>query len=281
MATRSTGRVGVDRLAGDLILLYVRAHRLAQTQMHAALENGALGTARYRAGQVAAIEAVMRRLERNAEPHVEETIRASYRAGAEATDVSTRLAEIGDFQFQGVHEGAVTALVQALRFDLRAAVRSVGREADDVFRRVVIEQSALGAAAGDARRDVTRRAVADLQAHGVTAFRDRAGRRWSLERYANMAVRTTTREAVSIATDHRMQDHGLDLVTMSRHASDDEPCKSWEGRTFSRSGASSRYPPVPMWPPWHPNCRHVATPADANFDDYLAALHARASGASD
>ena len=112
--------------------------------------------------------------------------------------------------------------------------------------------------------------VEALRREGVTAFVDKAGRRWSLHTYASMVLRTTSRQAevLSVLT----QDPAWDLYKISRHGTTCKLCAPFEGRVYSKSGRDPDFPPLsaafgkmdPSGPDsldnsylnLHPNCLH-------------------------
>lgn len=157
----------------------------------------------------------------------------------------------------------------------------IGRRVDDPWRRVALDEIAGGLVTLSTRRQVTAAMVDRLIREGVadalTGYVDSAGRRWSLDRYAAMATRTTTREATSRAAVNRMTEHGLDLVTISSHPHAADECDAYDGQTFSLSGDTAGYEVLDTLPPFHPNCLHVVTPAEANLDDYERELGLAAS----
>ena len=87
---------------------------------------------------------------------------------------------------------------------------------------------------------------------------------------------TTTREATSLATATRLEEHGLDLYAVSSHPHAADECSPYDGRTFARPGSRAaregRYPVLEVLPPFHPRCRHVLCPSFASFDRYLEEL---------
>jgi hypothetical protein len=87
-----------------------------------------------------------------------------------------------------------------------------------------------------------------------------------------MVVRTTTREAATHGTINRLLERGDDLITISEHPDPAEVCVPYAGQTFSLSGQTDGYDVIDQLPPFHPNCRHVATPASENLDAFEAAL---------
>lgn len=146
----------------------------------------------------------------------------------------------------------------------------IGRTEPDVFRRVGLEQTGLAQAMGRGPFRAVPDFVAALRREGVTAFVDKAGRRWRLSAYAGMVLRTTSRQAevLSVLT----QDDGWDLYKISKHGTTCKRCAVWEGRIFSKSGTSREFPPLSAafgkidpsgpdtldntWLNLHPNCLH-------------------------
>jgi hypothetical protein len=100
----------------------------------------------------------------------------------------------------------------------------------------------------------------DLAEHGITGFTDKAGRRWDLASYVEMATRT----AVSNAWDEMQAQaairSGLDLAETGTHSTEGscKLCLPWLSRTISLTGATAGYPTLDEakaagWR--HPQCR--------------------------
>jgi hypothetical protein len=94
----------------------------------------------------------------------------------------------------------------------------------------------------------------------VKGFTDKGGKRWDLAVYARMCARTVAAQAMSEATINRLLDEGEDLVQVSSHPHPEDSCSPYEGRVYSISGKSRRYPKLREMPPFHPNCRHRLRP---------------------
>jgi hypothetical protein len=264
-------------------------------------------TQAYRERQLRIARATIAELERAGPPLARGVTARAYRASLFALDelvVKLTPDARGAIRpaFGGVHQGAVNVLAGNLERSLARATATiresvdtvfaraaalegplpaggilgtgfVGRRRDDVWRRLALEELGAGQVTLETRRQISANLVRRLQAEGVTdgltGFVDRAGRRHRLDEYAEMVVRTTTREATSRATDNRMAEHGLDLVAISSHPHRADVCSPYDGQTFSRPGTiDDRYPELDFYPPFHPRCRHVAMPADVNFEDY-------------
>lgn len=147
---------------------------------------------------------------------------------------------------------------------------TVGRLEADPYRsvglKVMIEQQAEGTGWTKA----SARMAQELKNQGITAFVDKAGRRWTLSDYCNMCARTTARQA-EVAAVLTADDH--DLWQISRIGSTCPVCAPLEGRVYSKSGTDPIYPPlslafgkVDMFGPEslensylniHPNCLHA------------------------
>lgn len=251
----------------------------------------------------------LRALEGSAPIRAAAAVDLAYRAGATAADVLTIGAAAGAGTFSGIHRAAVETIAgnlagplaetarraqvsvadvfaraQALEGALSPAqlvpgVDFLGRRVPDAVREATLREVAVGLASGASRRDVTRSLAMRLIDEGVvdavTGFVDARGARWSLGRYAEMATRTTTREAVVRGTVNRLRElpgPGTDLVTVSSHPHAADECTPYDGNTYSLDGRTPDYEILGEMPPYHPNCRHVLMPATAGFDEYVQAL---------
>ena len=267
----------------------------------------------YRERQLGAARAVLGELRRNGAQQAGLVAARAYGAGLLAVD-RTALAGAAELapRFGGIHARAVEVLAGNMTSSLNAAIdragdnvervferasaierglpvrggplpggNFIGRRVNDPWRRVALDTIGEGLVTLDTRRQVSAAMVRRLLNEGVsdalTGYVDKAGRRWSLDRYAAMAARTTTREAASAATVNRMTEHGLDLVTISSHAHQADECTPYDGGTFSLDGATPGYEVLDQTPPFHSFCVHVLTPAAANFDEYLDELERAAA----
>ena len=150
----------------------------------------------------------------------------------------------------------------------------IGRTEPDIYRRVGLEQVAAQTAAGRGVNRSVPEFVRALQREGVTAFVDRAGRKWSLHTYCTMVSRTTRRQAEVLSVLTRDSEH--DLYRISSHGTTCALCAPYEGRVYSKSGTNPDFPPladafgkidvngpdvlVNTWLNIHPNCLHSVVP---------------------
>jgi hypothetical protein len=272
----------VARLAGTivtpeqaLIQAYRRAAARIRAQIHADLRADRLGSAVWRSRQLEAVQRELRQLGIRTQRFPLEAVVHDYVRGARFAEIAAELQGAqgaASIAFAGTHREAAVTIAQNLALRLGDARDLVGRNAADVYRRAALEAIGEGTAAGGTRREISATLARELERDGVTGFVDRRGARWGLDTYSEMATRTTTREAMSAGTRNRMLETGQDLVTISSHGTTTEICIPYEGETFSISGKTEGYDVLDTWPPFHPNCLHVATPGGADLQDTLDQL---------
>ena len=150
----------------------------------------------------------------------------------------------------------------------------IGRTQGDIFRRVTLGTLAQTQAVGKGAQKAANDIFQALAREGVTAFVDKAGRRWSLHTYCSMVARTTSRQAEVLATLTADEEH--DLYKISSHGTTCKICAPLEGRVYSKSGKDPDFPSLasafgkidPTGPNdltnsylnIHPSCFHVLTP---------------------
>jgi hypothetical protein len=273
----------------QLIQLYRQAAKRLRVQIQADLRDDRIGSLVWRRRRLLAVQAELRALGQRTRAMPIDVVAAGYDRGAGIADVVAGRATVADvvtgkvsYAFVGAHRRPALILADNIVSRLDGARVVVGRRVEDVYRRAGVEAVAEGVASGQTRRETSRALERRLIRDGVTGFVDRRGAQWQLDTYAEMVARTTTREAMSAGTRGRMTETGQDLVTISAHGADDELCGPREGVTYSITGQTPGYPVMTDddWPPFHPLCLHVATPATENMDALLAALGVKAETGS-
>jgi hypothetical protein len=110
------------------------------------------------------------------------------------------------------------------------------------------------------------RAVREWSASGVPSIVDKAGRQWTTEAYANMVIRSNTRKVTTEVQMERAKEYGADLIEVSAHAGARPLCAPYQGRIYSLSGKSEKYPAFSTTSYGEPaglfgiNCSHVQYP---------------------
>lgn len=160
----------------------------------------------------------------------------------------------------------------------------IGRTENDIYRNAGLELVTNMEATGRSISKTVPSFVQTLTREGVTAFVDKAGRRWSLHTYGNMVCRTTSRQAEVLAVLTTDPDH--DLYKISSNGTTCKICAPLEGRVYSRSGNDPDFPPLALafgkidpdgpddltnsYLNIHPNCLHVLmawTPAGRSEEE--------------
>jgi hypothetical protein len=245
-----------------LLALLVRAERRTRRQVRRAIASGQIGTASYRVRQHRAIVAELARAGR--------AVRAlSGVAAAEAYEAGMVRAGAGaargvTARFAGVHTAAAQEASLRLAGNLERAVAQMGQSSEQAMSRAagILEETALRAIEGSTRAEASAALVNRLASEGTTALVDAAGRSWSLERYARMAIRTENANVATAGTANRLREGGLPLIEVSDHGTETEICQEFEGGTYSLPGEQVEgYEEIEDLPPFHIACKHVITAA--------------------
>lgn len=122
-------------------------------------------------------------------------------------------------------------------------VYTIARMEADPFREIALKQVLRQEAAGTPWVNSSQAMIQEMQNKGITAFVDKAGRKWTLQNYGNMAVRTTAHQA-EVAALLTADDH--DLWQIVKIGSTCKVCAALEGRVYSKSGMNSDYPPLSL-----------------------------------
>ena len=170
----------------------------------------------------------------------------------------------------------LSQLVQSLDHALDTATATLQDNLSAAQRAADAVQGAIGSTRGGApysslslsRIQAAQKALDGLGEQGITGYTDRAGRRWNLVSYVEMATRTAISNAWDDLQADTMARSGLDLVTVSTHSTEGScrHCLPWLGRTLSLTGATRDVPTLEDATAAgfrHPNCRCFWTPVGA------------------
>jgi hypothetical protein len=215
---------------------------------------------------------ILNQLDENTQQWIDQTIGQVYSQSTAQT--ASFLTHLGQYKkkngnFAQIHQRAVDVVAQNMNDNMRDAFQFIGRNINDIFRKVSLEATGKKFTSGTTVQDMKKDLIQRLLDEGQTAFKDKLGRKWRLDTYAEMVARTTTREAASVATINECKEFGNDLVQISTHFPTCEICAPLQGKVFSISGEDERYPQLTdeYTPPVHPRCRHVLMPYVREFDD--------------
>lgn len=166
--------------------------------------------------------------------------------------------------FSKVHKEAIMALVDDTSRAFRESLSGINRSANLLLgkatREMITQNIAKGITAGEALSNVKKSIKATLEEQGLSALKDKGGKTWQLDTYAEMLFRTKAVEARNRGLVNRVVENGYDLVEVSSHPSSCDLCGPWQGMILSTTGATPGYRTVDEAESeglFHPNCRHA------------------------
>lgn len=242
------------------------AYKQAYAQIVAEIETATDFGTRHRKLILAQIREILIDLGANVNDLIEIDIENAYKEGA--IEAVNQLKKVNgqvtiSTGFNRIHQDAITALVDETATAFGESIQGVNRSAQYLLTRAVKEQitqrMATGMISGKALRETKNMITGLLRAEGLDSLVDKSGRGWTLDRYAEMLIRTKTVEARNRGLVNRIVENDYDLVQVSAHGATDV-CGRWEGRILSSSGQTPGYSTVAQATEdglFHPNCRHA------------------------
>lgn len=273
--------------------------RARQDLVEAVLKSNGVGTKTYANTLLRRIDRILQRLKEETRDYANTEIRKEYEKALEDVrsyyERNNLLMNPANTAFSQIHEDAIDSLVREMQYEVEQGIAQVGRRiarhieaaVDNILRSAALEQTSRKIATGATLRKLQKNLVSQLQNEGIFSVQYGSGLnayRVSLNAYASMVARSTTREAGNVARINSATEHGYDLVLCTSHYPTCEMCAPIQGRVYSISGKDKRFPALSTLPGFkdgyytiHPNCRHVFVPTVENLwtdeerERYLAA----------
>ena len=168
--------------------------------------------------------------------------------------------------FSQVHQGAIAVVAQTMKqFQNEAIATHISTltrfirqiKLAGVDKRVVMEEVARAVFSGDDTYSVSRNIETRLTARAIGG-QIRVGKKlMPLSKYAELLARTNLRVAFTQGTILRLKSNNIRLVIVSEHGTECVICTPLEGRIFTLSSVSGKYPTIYATPndgtPFHPN----------------------------
>lgn len=202
------------------------------------------------------IKAIINGLRPKTHAELNKAFETAYKRGIQAVNSELRITTA----LTGIDTFKIQALAQATLENLDNLVVPILRSSNDIYRRTITESVQLMTTGTYTRVQATQKALERFADQGVSAFIDKAGRRWTMPSYARMATRTGLVQANTQGTIDRMEDLDHNLVYVSEHPGECPVCRPWEGRILkTSSNAPGNYPTVEearIAGLFHPNCGH-------------------------
>lgn len=255
-----------ERLANELRALYVDAEQVMLRRVAKRIAKGVTqpGWTEKKAAEISAarqeIEEAIQNLEDRAREAWTPAIEESYRKGwvSGKTDIE-RFGDTVGTTHLSPNSLKAASILQELDQSISAADRRILRQFDDEYAGIIGKASALMATGSITTREAVQQALTEFADAGISGFTDRAGRRWELGNYAEMAVLTAIEKASVEGYTDTMQAYGYDLAIISSHAGSCPLCEAWEGVIVSVSGENTEYPSLDEAEgagAFHPRCLH-------------------------
>jgi len=184
--------------------------------------------------------AILADLEAGAPGAVERAVALAYNRGIATAGGELTAAGLVHGAFAEVQPtGAVAAIVSETMARLTPMSFQIRRSVVDVYQQVVTQTAAQTALGTMTRREASRTVLERLTKQGITGFTDAAGRRWNLASYAEMAMRSSTANAMLQGHTDRITELGIDTVIVSDAVEECSICRPFEGRVLSLSGRTT------------------------------------------
>ncbi|MGP9622206.1 phage minor capsid protein [Corynebacterium sp. AOP34-AQ2-28] len=176
------------------------------------------------------------------------------------------------------------AAAEATGRALDKAARQVPRNAKSAWDRIINDAVNKTVAGELTIEQAMQQAMDQAAKEGIGFYRDNAGRKWGLDTYSEMAIRTGTNQALRDAHAAELLAQGIDLVIVSSHANPAPQCAPYEQKVLSLTGehpngrqtidgqsvtVTASVAEAVANGLEHPNCRHVYTAYLPGFTEPL------------
>lgn len=118
------------------------------------------------------------------------------------------------------------------------------KQSSSIYLEIITQASAEFSRGGIALDEALTKTAKKWAENGIPALIDRRGAKWSTEAYANMIVKNTQKNVGNKIQEARFDDYDVDLVEVSSHVGSRPTHIEYQGRIYSRSGKSDKYPPL-------------------------------------
>ena len=140
------------------------------------------------------------------------------------------------FSAAAVNNKAVLAIAADGIAGMNQVHRNILRRTDDIWRQISNEAIGYSTTGSMTPYEAAKRAFTRMSRDGLGFFTDKAGRKWGLDTYAEMAVRTGTNQALRAGHTASMLEHGVDLVVVASHPNPAPMCAPYERKVLSLTG---------------------------------------------
>ncbi len=269
----------VDAIAAAVADIYAEAENALLALVTRQLQAGGFDddTPRWAARKLAEVRALHRtaallvdELQRDGNMTVRQAVADGFRTGNASALTDLAEAQIGDIgpaaRAAAQRAGnAIQALADAVVDEIRPVHAAVLRSTTDAYRKAVAGATARRLAGARDTRHAAQDAWAALARQGITGFTDKAGRRWQLSTYVEMATRTAVARSAIVGQTDTWAAAGLSDCYVEDNPRECPICLPWETKILTFTGPLSAYAAATLDQAQaaglhHPNCRHLLRP---------------------
>lgn len=214
------------------------------------------------------VNAILDELDEELEKEVEESVNDIWEHGAARALLGLGIAGSMAAAVRKVREGTTSrsdraarnAVVETSMEDLLAMTQNTRRRVKSEVRQVAADVFRMDENARQQARDMSNR----LKDSGVFAIRDSANRRWKIDHYTDVVMKTKMNETHRTSTIRESERQGAGHVVVSTHGDPCPKCVPWEG-TLLRidedvDGTEPTLDEAIAAGLFHPGCLHHITP---------------------
>jgi len=253
---------------GVLVLFYKSASKKIIKTINA-------GTPFSRARKLATlkqIDVILIELDNKTRKWVNRETKNAYSQGKEDTKNLLAKAKIKiETSFNKIDEEAVKILASDTQLHFAEAISGVKRYSARILDKASKERIKAilveGRISGATKKAISDNIAGQLK-EGFIALKDKAGKNWKIETYADMLAQTKMTEATNQGLQNQLLQEDYDLVQVTKHGTKCQLCKPWEGEILSISGNSKEYKSVSKAESagvFHPRCQHRFVPYHEDF----------------
>lgn len=162
------------------------------------------------------------------------------------------------------HQTALGVLEANAREQIDQTIRPIFRSQQGMIRNIqsTALRSEFRTAEKATRVTLAQRLMDDFANQGITGVTYSNGARHSIDNYSRMVARSSVNKSANQASLNRSAERGYDLVRINQYAGASDLCSPWQGRVYSLSGDSDKYPFFQEaifdgeTGLFHPNCGH-------------------------
>lgn len=135
--------------------------------------------------------------------------------------------------------GNTPNIPRSMRETIGDLAPTVTRSATDLFDGIAAEIKRNPPTSDTDRRRTAQRVLDDFHKRGITGMVDKAGRRWNLATYVEMATRTAATELARRAQVAEVLRAGMDIVRVTVMPNCNPLCQPFQGRLLSLTGKAT------------------------------------------